>query len=67
MKELADHYFNFDKSGKKFSKWVENTVGKGEIACNKQFLLFPQFFSKTCKDLFGKGLSSVFTEHDLYS
>ena len=52
MKELADHYFNFDKSGKKFSKWVENTVGKGEIAC---------------KDLFGKGLSSVFTEHDLYS
>ena len=22
----------------------ENTVGKGEIACNKQFLLFPQCF-----------------------
>ena len=22
----------------------ENIVGKGEIACNKQFLLFPQFF-----------------------
>ena len=22
----------------------ENIVGKGEIACNKQFLLFPQYF-----------------------
>ena len=26
---------------------VENTVGKGEIACYKQFLLFPQCFQKT--------------------
>ena len=25
-------------------KSFENTVGKGEIACNKQFLLFPQCF-----------------------
>ena len=24
-------------------KSFENTVGKGEIACDKQFLLFPQF------------------------
>ena len=23
-------------------KSFENTVGKGEIACNEQFLLFPQ-------------------------
>ena len=23
---------------------LENIVGKGEIACNEQFLLFPQFF-----------------------
>ena len=23
---------------------VENIVGKGEIACNERFLLFPQFF-----------------------
>ena len=28
-------------------KRVENTVGKGEIACYKQFLLFPQSFQKT--------------------
>ena len=31
-----------------FSKQVENTVGKGEIAHYEQFLLFPQFFQKTC-------------------
>ena len=31
----------FDTSGKQA---FENTVGKGEIACNIQFLLFPQCF-----------------------
>ena len=30
------------------SKWEENTVGKGEIACYEQFLLFLQCFQKTC-------------------
>ena len=25
---------------------VENIVGKGEIACYEQFLLFPQYFPK---------------------
>ena len=30
----------------KFSKWIENTVGEGEIAHNKQFLLFLQCFQK---------------------
>ena len=39
---------NFDNNGWKFSKQVENTVGKGEIACYEQFLLFPQCFQKTC-------------------
>ena len=33
---------------KEFYKWVENTVGKGEIAHNEQFLPFPQCFLKTC-------------------
>ena len=28
-------------------KWVENTVGKGEIAHSEQFLLFPQCSQKT--------------------
>ena len=26
----------------------ENTVGKGEITCYEQFLLFPQCFQKAC-------------------
>ena len=32
MKESADDIFKFDENDRKFSKWVENTVGKGEIA-----------------------------------
>ena len=31
-----------------FSKRVENTVGKGEIARYEQFLLFPQCFQNIC-------------------
>ena len=38
----------FDKSVRKFSRRVENTVGKGEIARDEQFLLFPLCFQKTC-------------------
>ena len=44
LKEFADDNFRFDENGRKLSKWVENTVGKGEIACYEQFLLFPQCF-----------------------
>ena len=32
LKELADDNFKFDENCIKFSKWVENTAGKGEIA-----------------------------------
>ena len=32
----------FDGNGGKFSKKVENTVEKGEIACYEKFLLFQQ-------------------------
>ena len=39
--------FLFNVNGRKFSKWVENTVGKGEIAPYEQFLLCPQCFQKT--------------------
>ena len=35
---------------------VENTVGKGEIACYKQFLLFPQCFQKACFPGVSKGV-----------
>ena len=48
LKEFADDNSKFDENGKKLSKWVENTVGKGEIARYEQFLLFPQCFPKTC-------------------
>ena len=32
MKEFADSDFKFEEIGRSFSKWLENTVGKGEIA-----------------------------------
>ena len=48
LKEVADDNFKFDENGRKFSKWVESTVGKGEIARYEQFLLFPQRFQMTC-------------------
>ena len=40
LKEFADNNF---KSDEKFSKQVENAVGKREIAHREQFLFFPQF------------------------
>ena len=48
LKEFVDDNFKFDKIGSKFSKRVENTAGRGEIARYEQFLLFPQCFQKTC-------------------
>ena len=45
LKEFADDNFKFDKNGRKLCEWVENIVGKGEIAHYEQFLLF-QLFSK---------------------
>ena len=48
LKEFADDNFEFDKNGRKLSRRVENTVGKGEIARYEQFLLFPKCFQKAC-------------------
>ena len=48
LKEFANDNFRFIESGRKFSKWVENTLGKGEIARCEQFLHFPLCFKKTC-------------------
>ena len=56
LKEFADDNFKFDKNGKKLSKWVENTVGKGEIARYEQFLLFQQCFQKACFPEASKGV-----------
>ena len=56
MKELADDNFKFNENGRKLPKWVENTVGKGEIARYEQFLLFPQCFQKACFPGVSKGV-----------
>ena len=57
LKEFADDNFKFNENGEKLSKRVENTAGKGEIARNEQFLLFPQCFQKTCTaDTYKPGL-----------
>ena len=51
---------------KKFSKRVESTVGKGEIARYEQFLLFIQCFLETCTadtlkpGLVWEGVNAVF-------
>ena len=57
LEEFADDNFKFDGNGTKLSKWVENTVGKAEIACYKQFLLFPQCFQKACFPGASKGVN----------
>ena len=48
LKEFADNNSKFDEYGRKFSKRIQNTEGKGEFARYEQFLLFPQCFPKTC-------------------
>ena len=40
IERVKDNNSKFEKNGRKFSKCVENTMGKGEIACYEQFLLF---------------------------
>ena len=43
LKKFADNYNNYVENGRNLVKRVENTVGKGDTACNMQFLLFPVF------------------------
>ena len=54
--EFADDNFKFEENCRKLSKGVENTVGQGEIAHYKQFLLFPQCFQKACFPGVSKGV-----------
>ena len=56
LKEFADDNFKFDENGRKLSKRVENTLGKGEIARYERFLLFPQCFQKACFPGASKGV-----------
>ena len=48
LKEFAGDNFEVDEKGRKFLKWVENTIAKVEIAHHEQFLFFPQCFYNTC-------------------
>ena len=45
-KDFADGNLKFDENRAKFSKRVKNTVGKGEIARQEQFLLLTPVFTK---------------------
>ena len=56
LKQPAYDNSKFDENSRKFSKRVENTVGKGEIARYEQFLLFPQCFQKACFPGASKGV-----------
>ena len=57
MKDFADNNVKFDKNGRKLSKQVENTVGKGEIARYEQFHLFSQCFQKAYFPGMSKGVT----------
>ena len=56
LKQSADDNIKFHGNSRKFYKWVENTVGKGEIARYEQFLLFPQCFQMACFPGASKGV-----------
>ena len=56
LKKFAADNFKFDENGRKLSKPVENTAGKGEIARYEQFLLFSQCFQKACFPGVSKGV-----------
>ena len=56
LKDYADDNLKFEENGRNLFKPVENTVGKGEIARYKQFLLFPQCFQKACFPGASKGV-----------
>ena len=66
LKDSADDNFKFDENGRKFSKWVENTLEKGLIARLREIYPFPTVFSKDyhCRQVktkacLKKGLSTI--------
>ena len=72
IKEFADDNVKFDEDNNDFSKGVENIVGKGEIACYKQFLFFLHSVFKSLlqlthkkKGLCGKGLNKMYCKDPL--
>ena len=67
MKEFADDNFKFDENGRKLSKWVEKTAGKGEILL-RAISPFPTVFKRLVSQgrqkvsLYGNGLKSSFID-----
>ena len=65
MKEFSDDNYKFDEHGRKFSKWIENTVGKGRNCSLRAISPFPTVFKRLVEQtrkkqgLFGKGLTTV--------
>ena len=55
-KRVCRRQFKFDENVRKLPKRVKNTVRKGEIARNEQFLLFQQCFQKACFPWASKGV-----------
>ena len=57
LKEFADDNFRVDENGIKFSKWVENGVGKGEITRYEYLSSVQKLVLKIGKNqgLFGNG------------
>ena len=56
FKQSADNNFEYDINSRKFSKLVENTVAKGEIARYEQFLLYPKCLQMVCFPGASKGV-----------
>ena len=62
MKEFPEDNSKFDENGRKFSKQVENTVGKGELLVTSNFSFSHSVFkslelqTRINQGLFGKGL-----------
>ena len=56
-KEFAADNFKVDENGRWYSKRLENTVGKGEIAHYNNFFFFHSFFQRLCTaDMIKAGL-----------
>ena len=56
IERLCRRQFQIWRNGRKLSKPLENTVGKGEIVRYEQFLLFRQCFQKACVPEASKGV-----------
>ena len=57
IERLYRQQFQIDEYSKKLFKPVESTVGKGEIACYEQFLLFQRCFQKAYFPRASKGVT----------